>query len=443
MSLPVVAIVGRPNVGKSSLLAFLARQLVSIVEPTAGVTRDRVSAVCAIGEFYYELVDTGGYGIEDQDDLTEHVEQQIRCAIDRADLILFVCDAREGIVPLDERVARLLRRQRDRCVLVANKVDEPKLAAHAAEFARLGYGEAICVSALHYQGRHEVESVLLERLGNRETAPPPDPIMKLAIVGRRNTGKSTFVNALAGEERVIVSEVAGTTRDAIDVRFERDGRVFLAIDTAGVRKKSRMADAIEYFGFTRLEQSIRRADVVLFFIDSTAELTDVDKKLGHLIAEEYKPCVIVINKWDLARGRAATEDYGVYLSELMPHLDFAPIAFVSARDGRNVHTAVDLAAMLFKQSRVRVTTGQLNNALAEVMELRGPSAKRGRKPPKLYYGTQISTAPPSLVLFVNDPSLIRQDYQRFLLNRLRERLPFEEIPIRLIFRPRRGRSASG
>ncbi len=439
MALPLVAIVGRPNVGKSSLLAFLTRQLVSIVEPTAGVTRDRVSAVCEVNDVYFELVDTGGYGVDDCDDLTEDIERQIRYAIDTADLILFVVDAREGTVPLDKQVARLLRPYSDRTVLLANKVDEPRDATNAAEFSRLGYGEAICISALHYRGRADLEETLLARIVDKSDGPPPDPVMSLALVGRRNTGKSTFINALAGEERVIVSEVAGTTRDAVDVRFERDGRVFLAIDTAGVRKKARMVDSIEHYGFDRVERSIRRADVILFLIDSTAMLTDVDKKLGYLIASEHKPCVIVINKWDLAKNRAETETYGDYLTQLMPHLDFAPIAFVSAKEGRNIHSAVDLASMLFKQSKTRVPTGQLNAALEEIMALRGPSAKRGRRAPKIFYGTQISSRPPSLLLFVNDPSLIKQDYQRFLLNRLRERLPFEEIPIRLVFRARRGR----
>ncbi len=442
MSLPVVAIVGRPNVGKSSLLAFLARQLVSIVEPTPGVTRDRVSAVCAIGDGYLELVDTGGYGIEDIDDLTEHVERQIRVAIERADLILFLTDVRDGIVPLDQEVARLLRRYAERTILVVNKVDEPKLAPQAGEFAALGYGEPVCVSAVHYRGRSELEEAILARLGNEPRPPLPDPVMKLAIVGRRNVGKSTFINALAGEERVIVSQVPGTTRDAIDVRFELDGRTLVAIDTAGVRKKPRLADPIEFYGYTRVTQSIQRADVVLLLIDATAMISEVDKKLAGLIVEEFKPCVLVVNKWDLAKGRATTAEYGEYLDRLLPQLDFAPVAFTSARDTRNVTAAVETAWALYKQSTVRVSTGPLNAALTEIVGVRSPSAKRGRKPPKIYYATQIGTQPPTLVLFVNSPALVRRDYQRFLLNRLRERLPFEEIPIRLMFRARRGRSSA-
>lgn len=443
MALPVVAIVGRPNVGKSALLAFLTRRLVSIVEPTAGVTRDRVSAIYAINDVYFELVDTGGYGIEDSDDLTEDVERQVRQAVDGADLILFICDVRDGLMPLDERVARLLRSHSHRTVLVANKVDEPSLAPQAAELNRLGYGEPICASARHYRGRAELEEAILERIGDRADQQPPDPVMKLAIVGRRNTGKSTFINALAGEERVIVSEVPGTTRDAIDVRFESGGRVFLAIDTAGVRKRSKISNAVEFYGYARVNESIRRADVMLLFIDSTEPITEVDKKLARLVVGECKPCVVVINKWDLAKGRASSEAYGEYLSQAMRQLDYAPIVFVSARDGRNVGSAVEMAWVLFKQGKVRVSTGQLNGALAEVMQLRGPSPKRGRKALKIYYATQVATLPPTLVLFTNDPSLVNADYQRFLVKQLRERLPFQEIPIRLVFRARRGRAKSG
>ncbi|MCH7813997.1 MAG: ribosome biogenesis GTPase Der [Planctomycetes bacterium] len=440
MALPVVAIVGRPNVGKSSLLAFLTRRMVSIVEPTAGVTRDRVSAIWDIDGAFLELVDTGGYGIEDSDDLTEDIERQIRLAIEQASVILFICNARDGVVPLDEEVARLLRPKHDRVLLLANKLDEPRLDHEAGELTRLGFGEAICISARHYRGRSELEAAIMHRLGDEIGEKPADPVMKLAIVGRRNTGKSTFINALAGEERVIVSEIPGTTRDAIDVRFELDGRVFLAIDTAGVQKRSRLSDAIEYYGYTRVGDSIRRADVALLFLDSTVALTDVDKKLAALITGEYKPCVIVINKWDLAKHRAATGEYGEYFNKTLPQLDYAPIVFVSAIDGHNVMAAVETAWSLYKQGQERVGTGRLNSVLAEVTALRGPTARRGRRSPKIYYGTQVSCSPPTVVMFVNNPALIDRNYERFLLNRLRECLPFGEIPIRLTFRARRGGS---
>jgi len=438
MSLPLVAIVGRPNVGKSSILNWLARRQISIVEPTPGVTRDRVTAVCNIGEHYFELVDTGGYGIEDHDNLTEQVERQIGYAISKAALILFVVDVKDGIVPLDQEVARLLRPQHERVVLVANKTDDMSKEPQAAEFIRLGYGEPIAVSALHRHGRAAIEEAIIQRLGALPEQPPADPEMKVAVIGRQNTGKSTFINALAGEEFVIVSEVPGTTRDAIDLRFEQNGRAFIAIDTAGVKKKSKWADSINFYSYSRVMHSIKRADVCVLFIDSTAPMTTADKKLARCVAEESKPCVLVVNKWDLAKEQAATDDYGDYLARTLPELDYAPIVFTSTRDGRNIDAVIDTAWALYKQTNERVGTGELNRVLKEALAGRGPSPKRGGRPPKIYYATQVGTAPPTIVCFVNHPTSIKEDYKRYLLNRLQEHLPFAEVPIRLMFRAHRG-----
>ena len=440
MALPVVAIVGRPNVGKSSLLNAVAGRLVSIVEPTAGVTRDRVSEVVGLDdELYFELVDTGGYGVEDVDDLTEHIERQIFLAVDRADLILFVVDVQDGIMPLDREMADRLRKHAECVVLVANKVDGPAQEPGAAEFARLGYGEPLLFSAIHRYGRSDLVAVIGERLEGLAGQAPESPVMKVAVVGKRNTGKSTFINALAGEERVIVSERPGTTRDAIDVSFEQGGRTFVAIDTAGVRKKAKMASAIEFYGYTRAERSIRRADVVLLFMDAVERVSRVDRKLAVLIRAEHAPCVVVINKWDLADGRATTEDFGTYFGKVFPELDYAPMVFTTAGTGQNVDAAIDVAWSLFKQAGIRLGTGQLNSALSAIIEERGPSAKRGARAPRIYYATQVAVRPPTIVLFVNHPSLVTQGYQRYLLNRFRGCLPFEEVPIRLIFRARRAR----
>ncbi|MFH0982280.1 MAG: ribosome biogenesis GTPase Der [Planctomycetota bacterium] len=442
MALPVVAIVGRPNVGKSSLLNSVARRMVSIVEPTAGVTRDRVSKVISLrDDFYFELVDTGGWGVEDPDQLTDQIERQILLALEQAALILFVVDAQAGIMPLDREVAELLRRQTDRVVLLANKVDDPAHEPAAAEFGRLGYGQPLLLSAVHHYGRSDLMAVIAERLAGLAGPAPAEPVMKVALVGRRNTGKSTFINALAGEERVIVSEKPGTTRDAIDVTFEQGGRTFVAIDTAGVRKKRKMADAIEYYGYTRAEGSIRRADVVLLFLDAPEPVSRVDKKLAALIRAEYRPCVVVVNKWDLAKGRVTTEEFGAYLSKVFMELDYAPVVFTTATTDHNVDAAIDVAWSLFKQADIRLATGPLNAVLGAILESRGPSAKRGTKPPRIYYATQVASRPPTLVLFVNHPDLVTQEYERYLLNRLRERLPFQEVPIRLVFRARRAAGA--
>jgi GTP-binding protein len=437
MSLPVVVIVGRPNVGKSSLLNTLARERISIVDPRAGITRDRVTAIVAHEDRYYELVDTGGIGIVDDDHLESHVEGQIQYAIDRADVILFVVDVVTGITALDQTIAAMLRKLAKPLLVVANKADDPKAEADAAEFVRLGCGEPLVVSALHARGR----TALLERLatvvGSAAGTEPAAPTMKLAIVGKRNAGKSTLVNAMAGEERMIVSEVPGTTRDAVDVRFERDGRQFIAIDTAGVRKKARMDD-IDFYSYTRALRSIERADVVMFLIDATVPVAEADLKLARAILDLYKPVVLTVNKWDLAIDRAAPEQYGVYLAQVMPALRHAPVVFMTAKTGRNVAAAVDVALSLFNQAHTRMPTAHLNAALQEILQERGPSAKHGSKPVKILYATQITTAPPTIVFFCNDPALVTENYRRFMENRLRTLTPFKEVPIRLWFRPRGG-----
>lgn len=440
MSMPVVAIVGRPNVGKSSLFNTIARQRTSIVEPTPGVTRDRISEVCDIEDRYFELVDTGGFGVVDRDDLAEDVERQIRFAIAAADLILFVVDARDGVNPLDESTARLLKDRYDRVKLIANKVDAAHLGNWAGEFIKLGFGEPLCVSAVTGRGRDELLELISEGIEGQELGQPPEPVIKMAIVGKRNAGKSTLINAIAGEERVIVSEIPGTTRDSIDVRFEKDGRTLLAIDTAGVRKKRKLADDIEYYAMTRAMQSIARADVVLLLVDATEKIGQVDKKLARHIADLFKPCILVVNKWDQAKGHASSEEFGTYLEKVLPEIRYAPVAFTSAISGRNILATIDLAAELFKQSRTRVGTGRLNKVVGDAVATQAPRPKKGRKAPKILYATQVSTQPPTIVVFVNGAHLVTQNYERFMLNQLRERLPFEEIPIRLLFRSRRAES---
>ena len=438
MPLPMVAIVGRPNVGKSSLLNMLAGRRISIVDPTAGVTRDRIQVLCEIEGVYFDLVDTGGYGIVDRDDLGEQVEQQIRYAVDQAALILFVVDAQEGLNPLDRSVADWLRRCSKPVIVLANKVDSPNTHTELAELVRLGFGEPMAISAMHHLGLTDLKARIVEMIRPfSEGPPPPDPTMNVAIVGRRNVGKSSFINALAGQERVIVSEVPGTTRDAVDVRFERDGHVYVAIDTAGVRKRGKIADDIEYYGYHRAQLSIRRADVVLLMIDATEEVSHVDKTLGGYIVEQFKPCVLVVNKWDLAKGRAVTADYEEYLYKTVPGLDFAPIAFTTATQNRNVQAVIDVAASLFKQARTRVSTSRLNEVINEAMNANPPKPKRGSGPVKVFYGTQVAVCPPTIAFFVNDPGRVTPVFERFLLNRLRERLPFEEVPMRLLFRGRR------
>ncbi len=434
MSLPIVAIVGRPNVGKSTLFNRLAGRRISIVDDKPGVTRDRLSTICQMEDCFVELVDTGGFGIEELDTLSEHVEKQIRYAIEQADVILFIVDAQAGITPIDKQLADMLRKtENKRILLIANKADNRELEYISSEFNALGLGEPIAISALHGRGKSELIEEITENLSQKVTE-PISPEMKLAIVGARNVGKSTFINALAGQERVIVSELAGTTRDSIDVRFNIDGREFLAIDTAGVKKKSKIRNDIEYYSMNRAEKSIRRADVVLLMIDSAVPVGQVTKKLAGYISENYKPCVIVINKWDLAKEKADINDYQKYLEKTLPGLNYAPISLTSASKGTNIKQTIKVAYSLFEQAQIRLSTSQLNKAIEQIRMIKPPSSTRAKGQPKFYYATQIDICPPTIVLFVNDAEAFDQNYQRFIVNRMREILPFHEIPIKLLIR---------
>ena len=440
MPVPQVVIVGRPNVGKSSLLNWQAGKLVSVVDPTAGVTRDRVTYLMQAGERYFELVDTGGMGIEDVDDLTADVERQIQVAVDDADLILFVVDGNTGVAALDRVVADRLRRVGTPVLMVVNKCDSTKTDADVFEFLSLMDVPLVQTSVKANRNRQELLTRIQELLppvSDRE-GPEPDaePELKLAIVGRRNVGKSTFINALAETERMIVSEVPGTTRDSVDVRFELDGKAFVAIDTPGVRKKKSLASDVEFYGLVRAQKSIRRADIVLMFFDATRTISKVDKQLVENIAQRGKPFVFVVNKWDLGLAEEMTTDkWDEYLARSFGTLRFIPVAFLTARDGRNVKKLIQLALSLGKQARERVSTGKLNKLVNAAIDANPPPVRRNRRA-KILYATQVATVPPTIVLKCNDPRLFGETWKRYLLGVLQENLPFSEVPIRLYFRSR-------
>jgi len=455
--LPVVAIVGRPNVGKSSLLNALVGRKISIVQDMPGVTRDRVSTPLRVDDRYVELVDTGGYGFVDPDRLTDHIKHQIELAMSQARLVLFVVDAESGLTSADQEIASLLRRKNIKSVLVANKADGPRADPMLADFARLGFGTPVGVSALNDRNLDQVLDAIRRSI-DLSDAPTqvPEPEMLVAIVGKRNAGKSTLVNAIAElyeghGDRVIVSEIPGTTRDSVDVRFEKDGKTLVVIDTAGVRKKRHMVtNDVEFYSFHRAERSVRRADVVFMLIDGMEPISEPDKKLAAYVASQFKPVILVVNKWDMviegARRQAEErktgfssdllmEEFREYLDQEIKHLEYAPVAFITARDGRNVQVVLDLAQHLYKQANERVATHRLTEAVRQILSERHPSTPSGRLA-RVYFATQSDVAPPTIVLFVNKTQYFDDAYQRYVMNRFRELLPYEEVPIKLVLRPR-------
>jgi len=440
MGLPQVVIVGRPNTGKSSLFNWLVGKRLAIVDPTAGVTRDRMSYLMCHDGRYFELVDTGGMGANDVDNLSDEIEEQIQLAIDSADVVLFVVDAQAGMVPHDSEVAQRLRYIQQPIVCVANKADVQSMDADAAEFYRLGRGKLVCTSTTQNRGQMQLLDMIVERLpedviGEEQPAEAEEPEMRVALVGRRNTGKSTFINSLVQTERMIVSEVAGTTRDSVDVRFELDGKAFIAIDTPGVKRGKAVKTDLDFYSFHRAQRSIRRADVVLIFFDPSQRISKVDRQLCDYVADQYKPCFFVVNKWDLMVKSMPTEKWVIYLQDTFRTMTYAPIGFITGQTGKNVKALLNHSQSLFKQSRERVTTGKLNRLVAAALANNPPPVHRGR-PPKIYYATQVGVQPPTIVLFCNNPSAFSQPYRRYLLKVFRDNLPFDEVPIKLYLRRR-------
>lgn len=444
MSTPLVAIVGRPNVGKSSLFNRMIGKPVAIVDPTPGTTRDRIIHRARREGWNFDLIDTGGIGIVDAAKLEADVYQQVERAIQAADRIIFLVDGRAGVLALDSEIAQKLRPIADRVVLAVNKLDHDGLDGEIHSFHGLGLGDPVPLSATAARGLVELCDRLFETLpaakaGQITEAPADDGRIKLCLAGRRNVGKSSLTNALCGEERVIVADFAGTTRDAVDVPITTRRGDFMLIDTAGLRKKNQIEEDLEFYAACRTERAIKRADVILLVLDASDEVGIIDKKLAHFCEVEGKPTVLVVNKWDIAEKSGATrDDYTIWLRDRLPGLKYAPVAYTCALTGYQLDEALRLAAELYAETKARITTSALNEIVQAAMDRRRPKRVEGQAV-KVFYGTQVEHSPPTFVMFVNRTDWLDPSWARFMENFLRERLPFPRIPIRIKFKARDSR----
>jgi GTP-binding protein len=423
------AIVGFPNVGKSTLVNRLTESRDAVVHETAGVTRDRKELVCEWRGRRFVLVDTGGVDIADPSPITQQVARQARAAIEEADLVLFVVDAQVGVTPGDEEIADLLRRSGRPVLVIANKVDEPGRTDQIHEFHRLGLGEPFPISALHGHGTGDLLDVILERLPG-ETGRPEvgEDAIRVAILGRPNVGKSSLVNALLGEDRVIVSETPGTTRDAIDTVLTRGDRTFVLVDTAGLRRKRRQRQGIEYYSELRALQAAERADVALVLVDASEGLVDQDLAVADVARKAQDSTLVVASKWDVAN--VGIEDLRPRLQDRLKQRP--PLVAVSAKTGRGVGRMLDRIEELYDKHTSRVSTGELNRFLGQLREARQPPSRNGKRL-NLLYGTQTQVRPPRFRFFVNDPGLVTRDYGYWVENQLRDRFELEGVPVSIDF----------
>jgi GTP-binding protein len=425
-----VAIVGFPNVGKSTLVNRLTATRAAVVHETPGVTRDRKELVCEWRNRRFLVIDTGGIDVEGEDAITRSIAEQARAAVEDADLVLFVVDARIGVTPGDEEIAAILRAARKPVLVLANKIDDPRQDAHALEFHRLGLGDPIPVSAMHGYGTGDLLDAIVEGLEQLGAARPelPEDAVRVAILGRPNVGKSSLLNALLGRERVIVSEIPGTTRDAIDTVLERDGRTFVLVDTAGLRRKRRHRQGIEYYSELRALEAAARADVALVLIDAGEGVVEQDLAVADVARRASCATLVVLSKWDVSRVEI-DEVRGLLQRRLRQR---PPIIAVSAKTGRGVARLLDEIVKLFEKHTKRVPTPELNRFLGELRQARQPPSRNGKRL-NLLYGTQVQDRPPRFKLFVNDPGLVTRDYGYYVENALRERFELAGVPVVIDF----------
>ncbi|HHU48932.1 MAG TPA: ribosome biogenesis GTPase Der [Clostridiales bacterium] len=438
MAKPIVAVVGRPNVGKSTLFNQLAGKRISIVEDTPGVTRDRVYADTEWLNNRFTMIDTGGIEPGSQDELLRQIRYQAEIAIETADVILFLTDGKEGITSTDRDVADMLRKSKKPVVLAVNKIDTMNEEANLLEFYNLAIGEPVSISASHKRGIGDLLDRIVEHFNTEDADEEDEDVIKIAVVGKPNAGKSSLVNKILGEQRVIVSDIPGTTRDAVDTPVEIDGQKYIIIDTAGIRRKSRIDDSLERYSVMRALSAIRRCDVALIMIDAVHEVTEQDTKIAGLVHEEGKASILVMNKWDMIEKSTNTmNEYRKRLMNDLSYMTYAPSVFISAKTGRRVDRIMELVNYVYSQYTFRISTGVLNDCLADAVAVNEPPSAKGRRL-KIMYGTQVSVKPPTFVLFVNDPELMHYSYKRYLENYFRKTFGLEGTPLRIIVREKTG-----
>ena len=438
MNKPIVAIVGRPNVGKSTLFNALAGQMISIVKDTPGVTRDRIYADIDWLNHQFTLIDTGGIEPDSSDIILSQMREQAQIAIDTADVIIFMTDVKQGLIDADAKVADMLRRSRKPVILVVNKVDNyNKMMADVFEFYNLGIGEPIAISAAQRSGLGDMLDKVTEHFASLKLEAEDDDRPRIAIVGKPNVGKSSIINKLTGESRVIVSNIAGTTRDAIDTDVKWNGREYVFIDTGGLRRKSKVKEEIEKYSIIRTVTAVERADVVVIVIDAIEGVTEQDAKIAGIAHENGKGVIIAVNKWDaIEKNDKTVYEYSNKVRQILSFMPYAEIMFISALTGQRLYKLFDMIDFVIENHSMRVETGILNEIMAEAVAMQQPPSDKGKRL-KLFYITQVAVKPPTFVIFVNDKELMHFSYTRYIENKIREAFGFKGTPLRFIIRERK------
>ena len=436
-SKPIVAVVGRPNVGKSTLFNALAGSKISIVKDTPGITRDRIYADVSWLDHNFTLIDTGGIEPDSSDVILSQMREQAQIAIDTADVILFMVDVKQGLQDADSKVADMLRRAQKPVMLVVNKVDDfNKYQADIYEFYNLGIGDPYPISSANQLGIGDLLDEVIKYFPERENEEDDDEITKVAIIGKPNAGKSSLINKLLGENRLIVSDIAGTTRDAVDTRIVHNGKDYIFIDTAGLRRKNKIKEELEKFMIIRAVSAVERADVVVLMIDATEGITEQDAKIAGIAHERGKAMIIAVNKWDaIEKNDKTVNEFTKKIQQVLSFMSYAEITFISAKSGQRIPKLYDLIDAVYDNHNMRIQTGVLNEILADAVAMQEPPQDKGKRL-RLYYITQVSVKPPTFVIFVNYKELMHFSYSRYIENKIREAFGFRGTPIHLIIRER-------